>query len=178
MPRIDPLAPACDWMLSDEGRTGALRLAERLEAHLPGAIASSVEPKARDTAEIVGDYLNCPVKVESGLHEHDRRNVGVLDQAAFQAAVSELFDRPSELVFGRETANAAHERFHAAVRAVASKYEPETVAIVTHGTVMTLFLSRLLEVEPFPMWRRLGLPSFAVVSWPTLEFLELVTDVG
>ena len=55
--------------------------------------------------------------------------------------------------------------------------DEETVAVVTHGRVLTLFVTRALGLDPFPFWKRLGLPSFAVVAWPDPRLVALVDRV-
>jgi broad specificity phosphatase PhoE len=40
----------------------------------------------------------------------------------------------------------------------------ETVVIVAHGTVISLFVSRLIGISDFLLWNELGLPSFVVID--------------
>jgi broad specificity phosphatase PhoE len=47
---------------------------------------------------------------------------------------------------------------------ILERYADENVAVVVHGTVITLFVARYAEVEPFGFWKRLGLPSFCVLT--------------
>jgi broad specificity phosphatase PhoE len=92
---------------------------------------------------------------------------------AFEAAVARFFAHPAELLLGRETADEAHARFAGAVAAVMGRHRGETVAVVAHGTVITLFVARATGQEPFALWKRLGLPSFVVLAWPGLEVSRL-----
>jgi len=48
---------------------------ERLANQEIKKIFSSSEPKAIETAEIIGNGLSLPVEIQPGLHEHDRSNV-------------------------------------------------------------------------------------------------------
>jgi broad specificity phosphatase PhoE len=112
-----------------------------------------------------------------GLHEHDRSLVGWLARGEFEAAIARLFERPGGLVLGSETADQAHARFVGAVAGVIERYPEETVAVVAHGTVIALFVARAAGLEPFGLWKRLGLPSFVVLSRPTLELLAIVEEV-
>lgn len=120
----------------------------------------------------------------AGLHEHDRRDVGFLGAKAFEAAVQRFFDHPDEIVLGKETANAAHARFSRAVAGVVEAHPGRTIAIVAHGTVIALFVSRMtgaVGLSAFEFWKRLGLPSFVVLSLPELRLDEVVwsvSDVG
>jgi len=87
--------------------------------------------------------------------------------------VAAFFSSPNALVLGRETANQAHARFSTAVNAAMAQFPGQSIAIVSHGTVITLFASRLLGLPPVPFWRRLGLPSLVALSWPDVALLGI-----
>jgi broad specificity phosphatase PhoE len=79
-------------------------------------------------------------------------------------------------VLGSETADAAYGRFGAAVDAVvrdAAAAATRDVAIVSHGTVISLFAQRRSGQDPFALWRKMGLPSFAVFDLTTAKLLEV-----
>ena len=166
--------PAREWPLSEEGRLRCKPLADTLAAYEPGVIVASTEPKATETAQIVAERLDNPFEVAGGLREHDRSNVPFYSPQVFDAAIANFFQKPGELVFGRETALQAQERFSQAVEDVLEKYTDENVVIVAHGTVITLFVATHTAIEPFPFWKRLGLPSFVVMSRPGLEVVDVV----
>jgi broad specificity phosphatase PhoE len=76
----------------------------------------------------------------------------------------EFFLKPGELVLGTETADQAHARFYRSVHAILKEHPDKTVAIVTHGTVISLFVSRLTGSSDFELWNMLGLPSFIAIE--------------
>ena len=164
VPEIENDRPANTWKLSDEGKLQAQRLAEQLESFQPEVIISSKEPKAQETAEIIASRLQLNMQILPELHEHDRRNVLYLSHDAFQASVRDLFQKPDELVFGSETANQAHARFYRAVHSILNENRNKTVVIVTHGTVISLFVSRLTGSSDLELWNQLGLPSFIAME--------------
>ncbi len=176
-PEIIPTAPPNQWRLSDVGRARCELLANELKAYEPVAIVSSVEPKALETARIVASRLNRPVETIEGLHEHDRTGVTFSNESEFNARVADFFRMPKELVFGRETASQAHTRFEKAIEWVLEKYPRGNIVIVSHGTVITLYVSRLAGLEPFIFWKRLGLPSFVVFKLPDFELEKVVENV-
>ena len=156
------------WTLSAKGRALCVPLADQLAAHQPAAIISSEEPKAAETAGLVAERLGVPWRTEAGLHEHDRSNVPHMRSGEFISMVELFFRKPSELVLGRETADAARDRFEAAVlRAMADQPEGN-VAVVSHGTVIALLLGYRNGRTPFEVWRAMGLPSFAVLTFPAM----------
>ena len=164
VPQLEPDHPASTWKLSEEGRLRAQGLAEQLEDFAPEVLVSSDEPKARETADILGNHLQLPVQILLGLHEHDRSKVPFLSHDAFQGAIREFFQKPDELVFGGETANQAHTRFYGAVHSVLKDHRDKTVIIVTHGTVISLFVSRLTGSSDLELWSKLGLPSLVAMD--------------
>jgi broad specificity phosphatase PhoE len=164
LPEIVESLPAREWKLSEIGKERAQRLVDQLQGYQPEVIISSVEPKAIQTAEIIAEKLGLPVYVVEGLHEHERSNVPFLPKDELQKAVKEFFSKPTELVFGDETAEQSYERFDQTVRSVLNYHHGKTVVLVAHGTVISLFVSRLTEIHDFSLWSELGLPSFVVID--------------
>lgn len=179
VPAIIPELPASEWHLSDLGRHRCIQMAERLRPHSPQIIVSSTEPKALETAQIVGRLLNTHVETWNDLHEHVRTNVPFFkDPADFKAKVARFFAEPDKLVLGGETANQAHSRFSRAVAKAVKAYPSKTVAICTHGTVMTLFVTRANDLEPFPFWSQLKLPSSVLLALPGYEMVSGIETAG
>jgi broad specificity phosphatase PhoE len=82
-----------------------------------------------------------------------------------------------DLVFGAETGDEARERFSSAVDDAMRRHPTGNLAIVSHGTVMTLFVARVARIKPVPFWKGLGLPAYVVLSYPELALLEVVASV-
>gem|GEM_PF-137421 len=164
MPELDATVPAPQWHLSELGRARSELLANKLSEYSLDVIVSSVEPKAIETAQIVARRLGKPCEVAEDLHEHERNRVAFGNAEQFEKSVAEFFANPSKLVFGEETADAAHARFSNAVSSVIEKHSRRNLAIIAHGTVITLYVSRLINVALFEFWKRLGLPSFVVLN--------------
>ena len=152
LPVVDPDVPAREWRLSDEGRIRSRILGEELGGYELDLVVSSDEPKAVETAEIAARVLNVPVEIVEGLHEHERGNVGFLEKERFERSIERFFRRPEDLVFGDETADQAHDRFSNAVNGLSDRFRHRNIAIVTHGTVLSLFVSRISDIEPFALW--------------------------
>jgi broad specificity phosphatase PhoE len=176
-PTVDPAQPAAHWRLSERGREGAHGLARALAAHGPQRVVASLEPKATETGRIVADALGLPFETRPDLHEHDRRDVPFLTSAAFDAQVSRFFAEPDRRVFGHESASAALDRFDAAVAATLAEAPNETVVVVAHGTVMSLYLARHAGLDALTTWRRLGLPSYVVLDRGRGTLEALVADL-
>jgi broad specificity phosphatase PhoE len=185
LPEIVPALPVRRWVLTETGRRRCKPLADMLAIHQPDIIITSVEPKALETGQIVANLLGKPRKTAPGLHEHDRNNVPLKSKEQFEASVAEFFARPGELVFGTETADQAHQRFSQALAGALEQHPAQNVALVAHGTVITLFVARSVGLrfspalvgELFAFWKRLGLPSFVVLARPGFDILDVVDTV-
>lgn len=179
MPTLDGSRPAREWELSEEGRASCEVLAQRLAAHAPSRVVTSQEPKAVETGQIVARALGLPWETAESLGEHQRSKVGLMPRPEdFRAAVLRLFQEPDKLVLGDETANQALERFSSALERVLQQYPEETLVVVSHGTVLSLWAGPRAGMEPAGLWLKLGLPAYLVISRPDLRLLELVEEVG
>ena len=178
LPEMVPGLPANQWHLAEAGRLRCKALAEQIAPYRPDVIVASTEPKAAETAELVAGALRKPWHIAAGLHEHERSDVGWIDREQFEAQVAEFFRRPGALVFGSETADQTHERFAAAIAAQTATHPGRSLAVVAHGTVISLFVARSAGVEPFALWSRLGMPSFVVLSLPKLDLVAVVEHVA
>lgn len=170
LPQIERSRPASEWHLGEKGRRRCGPLAELLARHSPQALAASTEPKARETAELLGARLGLEAKLSDGLREHARVSVPFVEPEELDRRVAEFFARPDELMFGEETANQALARFSDAVGPLRG-----TTVAVTHGTVISLYVAALTGVDGFELWCRLGLPSVVVLEGD--EVREVVEEV-
>ena len=87
-----------------------------------------------------------------------------LTHRAFKEAMREFFARPAELIFGEETAEAAFSRFSTTIDHLLGEHADRNLLVVTHGTVMSLYLSHWAAIDPYPLWEELGLLSFAIMD--------------
>ena len=176
-PLVQPQIPAAQWHLSEDGKRKSETLAASLRPHDPSIIITSEEPKAIETGQIVGQLLARPVEPAADLHEHDRGNVPHMPSREFLSFMALFFQRPEELVLGEETAAAAHARFSAAVDAALSKHADGNIVIVTHGTVLALYIAAITKELAFPLWRKMQLPSYAVLSLPDRKVIGVCERV-
>jgi broad specificity phosphatase PhoE len=159
-PELDPSVPSEEWGLSEEGRRRCGSLADRLARHKPRVLLASTEPKARETAELVAPALGLEVQLSDGVRETARRTVGWLAPEEIDRGIQELFERPDEVVFGEESAEAALARFEAAVADLS-----EPAAVVTHGTVLSLYAAPRIGRDGYELWSSLELPDIVEVPW-------------
>lgn len=176
-PRIVSEMPPFYWHLSAEGKESCQRLAKALTPYAPFEIYTSRELKARETGKIVAECLSLSCHVDETFAFYEHRRSGTFHQVKqqFNEEVEAFFANPSEMVFGDETADSAFERFDDSIDSL-QRYKRNTdLAIVAHGRVMALYLSRHFGLDAFAVWQSLGLPSYAVIEDGKL--LELVKEV-
>jgi broad specificity phosphatase PhoE len=178
MPEIVESAPAATWRLGEAGRAATRQLAARLPFYGIGALVTSEEPKAAETGQILAETLGVSYEAAPGLHEHRREQVGWLGRSAFEAGVRSLFDDPNRTGFGEESGAAACARFTEAVAEVQERYpDVSTLAIVTHGTVISLFCAAHdSRMDGFRLWQLLQLPAYVVLDARALRVREIVGE--
>ncbi len=168
LPEIRREVPAAEWRLSPEGIARARAFARRVHPAGAAHVFASAEPKAADTARLLAAEWGLPVETVPGLHEHERPEAQVLSREVFERKVRDVFARPAELVFGVETADQARRRFTMAVMRLVARTSGDVV-VVTHGTVMTLFVAEATGVEPFAFWKRQQMPFAVTLTLPDLR---------
>ena len=172
-PLVDPSKSSDLWDLSDEGREQAKGLASKIAPYQPAIIVSSEEPKAVQTAEIIAGDLKIKAASAPDLHEHDRSNVPHMRSGEFISHVELFFRKPNERVLGRESATEALGRFENAIDDVLAGHAEGDIAIVSHGTVIALFIEHHSDRNGFAVWREMSLPSFAVFELPQMRLSQL-----
>lgn len=171
-PDIQPLIPANGWHLSESGRQSCSSLLEQLADQDIKTIFSSSEPKAVETAEIIAAGLSLPFEIQPGLHEHDRSNTPYFkSKTVFENQVRDFFNNPASLVMGKETALQAFLRFKQAIDQIIMTNANQNIAVVSHGTVITLLVSYYNRTEPFNFWHSLALPSITVLQLPDFNLI-------
>ena len=171
--QIDPEVPSKRWRLTEGAYADLKVLAGRLEPHSLHHIVTSEEHKAQETGRVVAEALDIPCTTAPGLHEHERGGVPYMDPERWQRTLSTFFKEPDRLVFGTETATEARERFEGALRRVLETHD-EAPAVVSHATVMSLFVAHHNNLDAYTFWQGLNMPSLVVLSLPSFELRDVV----
>jgi broad specificity phosphatase PhoE len=173
LPEIRPEIPPAEWVLGAEGRRRCIPLAAALARYAPDGVISSQESKAAETARLIAQALNLPVHLFPNLQEHHRRASDFGTPEAFQEKVTRFFAEPEQLVFGEETAAQAEARFTAGLEAALQAFPNRRPVIAAHGTVISLYVSRITGWEPLDLWKSLGLPSIVVLEGSRAKVVNL-----
>ncbi len=166
MPEIDPELESTHWQLSPEGKRRCAWLASELTGQNIAILYSSIETRAFQTAERVARNLHIPVRTVPGLQENDRTDFPFIpDVAEWQHQFRNFFNQPTEQVIGRESANEAGQRFATAIQGLTASYPDRDIAVVCHGTVLTLFTAMYNKIDPFELWQSLvPLPAYLALD--------------
>jgi broad specificity phosphatase PhoE len=175
---IDPDVPVARWRLNDRGIQRMRGFAGSNVLNDVGAIWSSSEAKAIESAGILAARFGVGINVDAGLGENDRTATGYLPAPEFEKVADAFFRHPDESIRGWERAVDAQSRIRAAVGRIASNHRHGDLAIVAHGAVGTLLLCDCLRQpisrsadQPFQghYWVA-TLPAFEVVHpWKAID---------
>jgi 2,3-bisphosphoglycerate-dependent phosphoglycerate mutase len=171
IPVVDATAPSTAWALSPEGEREAGALAAMLGAVKARIVQTSPERKAGETASIIAARHGVSTSVDDRLREHERASAGFLPRHVFDARVERLMRMPSDLVFGDETADAVFLRFAEAVACACAAAAGADLLMVSHGTAMSIYLGRLLGIDPVAFWRSLTAPMAVVIADHGMEIV-------
>jgi broad specificity phosphatase PhoE len=138
------------------------------------ALYASPERKAQETAQLIARHLSLPIETVADLREHERGLSSFLSKDAWEATLTAFFSHPTELIFGDESAHQALQRFDAAVEKIVASTSYDSVALATHGTVITLFVaSHNPQIDALAFWRSLQLPDLVVLTLPGLKLINI-----
>jgi len=157
------------WPLSEQGRREAGVLARQDLWREVELIFSSLEPKAVQTAEPAARRWSIPLVTVDCLHELHRPRL-VPD---YETVIARLFAEPETSIAGLEPAAQAAERITRCLKELAAAHSEQTLAVVSHGLVLTLFLARLENRWPtVAKWRAVPFTGLAVVDTTTWHLIK------
>lgn len=170
----DAAQPASSWDVSDAGHEQILALVAAPFWRQVKAVYTSPQRKTTLVGDAVQAAHRIPYSVVADLAEA-RRDVW-LGPDAFQAAQRAFLAQPAvPPVPEWESAADARARFVAAMDQIGDAHDPaESLAVVTHGTVLTLYVAHLLG-EPldvarwYAYWRGIGFATVLPVARDTLR---------
>jgi len=166
--------PTSQWALSEEGHEQMRRLVAAPFWRCVSTVYTSRQPKTTLVGDAVRAAHGIPSVAVDDLGEARREEWVVPD--SFQAAQAAFFSRVHTAPLpGWEPALHAQRRFTAAIEQVLARHHPsESVAIVSHASVLTLYVAHALHEAPsYDAWRTLG---FAAVMALDRKSLHPITD--
>ncbi len=175
--KMDMNIPRTEWPLTTVGRERCAPLANALVDYTPLTLISSREPKAQETALLIGERLRISYQVIDGIQENDRSGMMITPTPVFRRRMATFFNQPDERVLGHESAVEALARFSAAIADMIAAIPAGNLAVVTHGAVLSLFVTAHNNLAAFPFWQHLGDPSFVALSLPDYLLIKTVKRI-
>lgn len=164
------------WQLTAEGRSRCQNLAEQLQPYNIDRIFTSEEAKTILTGQLVANVLKIPCESASDLQEQSRSTAPYFaDVQVFRAKIRAAMAEPDKLLFGEESFTDALQRFTQQIDSLLKQYPDDTLAIVTHGTVLALYLAHLSGQNAYVLWESLSMPTYVVISLPHKTVEKIVT---
>jgi broad specificity phosphatase PhoE len=177
LPILEASKAAKEWKLGDKGKAQASLLAKKMKFYLPFSLFSSDEAKAQATGEIISTESGLNLTTVKGLEEIDRPVLPLLSQQEHRDLNKGIFEEPERAVIGKESANQALDRFSQAIREnVEIILINRNVVIVSHGTVISLFVEKYNNISAFELWQRLSCASFVELNFPGYHLRRIVEN--
>jgi broad specificity phosphatase PhoE len=173
---VDPTRATAEWNLSDEGYSQVEALADAPFWHSVSALYSSTQPKATRAASAIAVQHNIRLTLSPDLVEVQRGSDVFRSLNDHHTQLRQFFLNPHEHISGWETAATALARFQNAVTEIRELYAGRSVAILSHGTVLTLFTAMLDgEVPTLERWQAIGFAAVATVDMKTNKIIQPFT---
>jgi broad specificity phosphatase PhoE len=156
MPAVEEGVDPAHWHLEEATRDLTRAWADRLEVgERIGALASSTEPKALETAAAIAERWPAEVRRDERLREAERPWIGT-----GYRAMAHRYLR-GELPEGWEPQDAVAARIGAAVRDAVAAAAGGSVVIVGHGLSLSIHLGHRLgsDFDRESFWSRLAFPD-------------------
>jgi broad specificity phosphatase PhoE len=156
MPAVTEGIPSTEWHLDDATRAAAEIWAARLEVGDGiGALVSSTEPKALETAAAIASRWGSVVVEEPRLREAERPWIGT-----GYRAIAHRYLR-GDVPEGWEPHRSVAERVAAAITDALASASSGPAIVVTHGLALSLHLGDRLgaDFDPETFWSRLAFPD-------------------
>jgi len=157
----DPSLPERDWPLSDKGRAQAAALAPVLAELGIEALVSSPYIRAVETLRPYAEAASLPIEVDEDLCE--RRLGGWIENPAeVEEAVRRMHADLDFSLAGGETGRACLARFRAGLARAVAANPGRTIAVGSHGGVLSHLLAHLTDDLPPAFWRRVRNPHLFI----------------
>jgi len=168
----NPAVPITCWGLADDGITLAKELSEKEVIKNLDVLYASFQTKALETALLLAKPNAIPIKADDRLTEVTSfTGPFEKDFETYTKNVHDYYADVIDRIHGGETKQEALNRFSTALESiVAAESDHETVGIVSHGNILTLFSSLYKDVDCFALHTQIKQPDVAIFDWDTKTF--------
>ena len=161
--RLEVAEGPADPPLHERGRDQAARLATWLVDEQLDAVISSPLRRAVETAEPVAEAIGLPVEIADGVAEYDRNLGWYIPIEELRATNDERWKAMAAgNYFGEEEdADSFTERVVGAIEELIDRHPGGRIAVICHGGVLNVYISRVLQRTGSPMF---FMPRYTSIS--------------
>jgi broad specificity phosphatase PhoE len=138
----DPNKPAPEWDLTPDALEKINQYISEGKFDKITKIYSSTEPKAVATGKPISTFLDLPILEMEEFVELKREKKFLTDEEFLDQKKRELTNL-DHVENGVESGNTGIERFESGIQKLEDMYTGENILIITHGTIMTLYLAKI-----------------------------------
>lgn len=150
--------------LTPRGRDQLLALASHWPADPPSALYSSPLRRAMESAEVLSDRFRLPIIVRPCLREWTADTTGI-PQAEYVALEARAWEDLTYVPPSGESLEMASRRARTCIEGIARAHEDDTIAILGHGTLFSLFTSAIAHRRPTAAYKgSIGFAHAAVLQ--------------
>ncbi|TDF93797.1 histidine phosphatase family protein [Paenibacillus piri] len=146
--------------LSDRGKKAAALVTELLADCGIAAVVSSPYARAVETVKGLADRMGIPIELEEDLRERQLAGIDyIVEDRDFIPAVEKLFAEPDFSFPGGESNAASQRRSVAALRRVMERHKGKSIAVGTHGNIMTVMMQYFNSSIGLAFWKQTSKPD-------------------
>lgn len=167
-----PFVPITQWGLSDDGIELAKELSQKTVIQNLNVLYTSLQTKALETAVLLAKPNATPIKTDDRLTEVTSfTGPFEPDFNVYTKNVHDYYSGAIERIGTGETKAEALSRFMTALKAIAkTETGSETIGIVTHGNILSLFAAQYKDVDSYELHTQIKQPDIAVFDWDKKQF--------
>jgi broad specificity phosphatase PhoE len=170
---VDPSRNSHDWGLSEQGHQQVKALVDASFWQSVTAIYTSTQNKSIEPARFIANRYKLPVTVLAGLSEVHRGAEDFISASEFDQQMSRFFESPTNSIGGWERGVDALQRFENAIDGIRQSQSNRSFALISHGTILTLYYAKLLGKQPsIDIWRTIGFATVATVDLANNELVH------
>ncbi|QHW31581.1 histidine phosphatase family protein [Paenibacillus rhizovicinus] len=159
--------------LTEQGGEDVLRLTAKLGRLPIDTVVSSPYTRAVLTVQGIADERNLPVLMMEDLRERRLHGEDVsLPKATFLEAIKQSFADPDAVLPGGESFREAQSRGVRALQDMLQRFRGQTIAVGTHGNLMTMIMQAYDARYDYAFWQRLTMPDVYRLTFDDDKFLE------
>ncbi|MHA6531207.1 histidine phosphatase family protein [Paenibacillus sp. BAC0078] len=161
--------------LSEQGKADAERIRTILQKKPIDLLFSSPYARAIHTLQPLADELHKEIVLVEGLRE---RGIGDIADMSFTNAKRSVYEDFSVAFEGGESSIEAQARGIRELKLFLEKYAGSTLAIGTHGDIMTLMMNYFDSQYGFEFWQSTTMPDIYRLDFVGKELMEITREWG